>query len=89
LAGTTILIIRFYTSNLQIAFFCPYWIETLKKYISLITYDLGTIIPLIGQVSNATSFVMAIVVYHGKVKNGTIMIGSIGQWHSHTIEEWL
>lgn len=88
-ARTTFLTVCFYTNNLQIASLRPYWIDAVQNCIQFIAYDPETIIPFICNVSNVTSFVKAIVENQGKVRNGTMMIGSIGhcaakQW----IEEW-
>ncbi|KAJ5605318.1 hypothetical protein N7510_010472 [Penicillium lagena] len=89
LAKTTFLMVCFYGNNLQIASFRPYWINTVNKYVQFTTYDPETVIPFIGDVSNLTPFVKAIVGTPEKVKNGTMVIGSIGQWTAKKwVEEW-
>ncbi|KAJ5605315.1 hypothetical protein N7510_010469 [Penicillium lagena] len=89
LQRTTLFMTCFYANNLQIASFRPYWIETAKQYVQFTTYDPETIIPFIGSVDNMTPFIKAIISNPGKTKNGTIVIGSIGQWTAKKwVEEW-
>jgi nucleoside-diphosphate-sugar epimerase len=86
LAKTTFLMVCFYANNLQLASFRPYWIDTIKKYVQFTTYGPGTPIPFIGDVSNITQFVKAIVQKPTETKNGAMVIGSVG---TSTAQEWV
>ncbi|KAL4886108.1 hypothetical protein BJY04DRAFT_229280 [Aspergillus karnatakaensis] len=86
LPKTTFLAVCFYANNIQIASFRPYWIETANKYIQLTTYDPDIPIPFIGAVDNLTPFVRAIIANPEKTKNGTMVLGTIGQW---TANQWV
>ncbi|KAI5463906.1 putative NAD dependent epimerase/dehydratase [Mariannaea sp. PMI_226] len=86
LAKTTFLLVCFYGNNLQLASFRPYWIETAKKYVQFTTYGPDTSIPFIGDVSNITPFIQAIVENPEETKNGTMVIGSV---EALTAKEWV
>ncbi|KAB5578179.1 putative NAD dependent epimerase/dehydratase [Coniochaeta sp. 2T2.1] len=86
LAKTTFLMVWFYANNLQLASFRPYWIDTIKKYVQFTTYGPETPIPFIGDVSNITQFVKAIVEKPTETKNGGMVVGSVG---SLTAKEWV
>ncbi|GAM41321.1 hypothetical protein TCE0_042f14359 [Talaromyces pinophilus] len=89
LPRTTLFMVCYYANNLQIASFRPYWIETANKYVQFTTYDSETIIPFIGAVDNVTPFIKAIIANPERTKNGTMVIGSIGQWTAKKwVEEW-
>jgi uncharacterized protein YbjT (DUF2867 family) len=89
LPRTTLFMTCFYANNLQIASFRPYWIEPAEKYVQFTTYDPETVIPFIGAVENITPFIKAIIANPEKTKNGTMVIGSIGQWTAKKwVEEW-
>ncbi|KAH8645418.1 hypothetical protein BX600DRAFT_534344 [Xylariales sp. PMI_506] len=87
LAKTTFIMVCYYSNNLGLPSYRPYWIETAKKYVQFTTHAPETQIPLIGDVSvNLTPFIRAIVARPEDTRNGTMIIASA---EMVTADEWV
>jgi hypothetical protein len=87
LSKTTFIMVCYYTDNIALPSYRPYWIESAKKYVQFGTHSPQATVPIIGDVSvNITPFIRAIVENPEQTKNGTMVIASS---ENTTAEGWV